>query len=79
MQWLYLCCAVTGSPAVLKTLTSLTPGSTVLKTSGGMTTILSAGNLVKKIQTVQPKVAQGMSSKYSSLDLNGRTCFTHSV
>lgn len=49
------CFSVAGSPTVLKTLTALTPGSTVLKTSGGMTTILSAGNLVKKIQSVQPK------------------------
>ncbi|XP_052262825.1 nucleosome-remodeling factor subunit BPTF-like isoform X2 [Dreissena polymorpha] len=48
--------SVTGSPTVLKTLTSLAPGSTVLKTASGMTTILSPSNIVRKIQQVQPKI-----------------------
>ncbi|KAL4240135.1 hypothetical protein ACF0H5_000929 [Mactra antiquata] len=44
-----------GTTTVLKGLSSLAPGSALLKTSTGMTTILSPGNLIKKIQQVQPK------------------------
>ncbi|XP_053392915.1 nucleosome-remodeling factor subunit BPTF-like [Mercenaria mercenaria] len=55
--------ASAGTTTVLKGLSSLTAGgSTVLKTSGGMTTILSPGNLIKKIQQVQPKTTQGVIS-----------------
>ncbi|XP_052763553.1 nucleosome-remodeling factor subunit NURF301-like isoform X2 [Mya arenaria] len=62
---------VTGSQAVFKTLTSLTPGSTVLKTAGGMTTILSPGGLVKKIQHVQPKAITTIGGSVVSSGLTG--------
>ena len=50
-----LCFAASGT--VLKNITSIAPGSVLKTTQGGMTTILSSGNIIKKITQGQPSLA----------------------